>query len=102
MNNLADADKTKPISPGLKRQLYRIYSSTHLLVNPSAARNPADAQESRSKLHSKSVANRQEICQYATLSSKIYTSSNSVYCPPPPTPPLLCPSKPPILTLKFS
>ncbi len=33
---LRSTEKTKPISPGLKRQLYRIYSSTHLLVNPSA------------------------------------------------------------------
>ncbi len=48
MYSLAGADKTKPILPAvsvaglpdLKRQLYRIYSSTHLLVNPSAPGRP--------------------------------------------------------------
>ncbi len=34
-DSLADADKTKPILPGLKRQLYHIYSSTHLLIYSS-------------------------------------------------------------------
>ena len=52
-------------------------------------------------LRSKSVAKRQQICQFATISPKIRTSLNSVYCPPAPTPPLLCPSKPPIFRQNF-
>ncbi len=62
MNNLADPAKTKPILPGLKRQLLPremtksislglpnllIYAFTHLLVNASAARNPADPAETK-------------------------------------------------------
>ena len=49
MNNLAHPAKTKPILPGLKRQLYRIYSSTHLLIYSSTCPRPREPVLSLSK-----------------------------------------------------
>jgi len=88
MNSPADPAKTKPISPGLKRQLYRIYSSTHLLVNPSAA----------------AISNRLSLTpDPRPLIPLLPLYPHPRYNPTTaPTRPILCPSKPPNLTSKLS
>jgi len=44
-DSLAYPANTNPILPGLKRQLYRIYSSTHLLIYSSTRPRPREAPQ---------------------------------------------------------
>ncbi len=101
MNSPADPAKTKPILPGLKRQLYRTN-----LSQAAKPRRPREAVLSLSKGHPPPPTSFfPSLTPRPSFSSCLCTATHATVSPTAPAAQLrhsFCPSKPPILTLQFS